>query len=230
MGRAINNPRKGNIRVKINKEGYKKLVQFADTVVLRLTGNASFATPSPTLVAVTAAADDLRAAATFMGLKRNRGSKAEKLDAQEKATTVRSLLTALLKYVIDTALVASGADTPAFTAMIATTGFSMADVRSLNPHAQIARYVSQNNNKLHPGSELRLKWRKPLGLIKGGKVAGYNIYLKDGGVWVIKQTTTKTNTIIPNPGGLPVAIDCMIVPFNSRGSGNPFFATVKTLG
>lgn len=221
MGRPINNIRKAGIRVKQNREGYMRLVSLAHTVVIKLTGNAAFTTPLPALASVTSAATDLKNAAAFMGGKRNRGSKNEKLDAQAKATNLRNLLTALLNYVVQTALQAAPGDSPLFATLIASSGFAMSDVRSINPKAQIATFVRQDNSKLHPGNEGRLNWKRPLGLIKGGKVAGYNILI--GGV--IVQTTTKTNAIIPTVPG--VNTDVVIVPFNSRGQGAAFNATVK---
>lgn len=223
MGRPINNIRKAGIRIKQNKEGYKRLVALANRVGLSLTGNADFATPSPSIIALAAGSTALKNAAAFMGQKRNRASKAEKLDAQAKATDLRSLLTAELAYVLTTLEAAVLPDSPTFATKLAGSGFAMSDIRSLNPRAQIPTFVRQDNSKLHPGNEGRLNWKKPLGLIKGAKVAGYNIII--GGV--IVQTTTKTNAIIPNVPG--VSTNVMIQPFNSRGYGGSFYATVKGL-
>lgn len=221
MGRPINNIRKTGIRVKQNREGYMRIVSLAHTVVAKMTANANFATPLPTLASVTASAATLKTAAAFMGGKRNRNSRAEKLDCQAKATDTRNILTALLNYVVQTALSTSAGNTPQFEVLVSSSGFAMSDVRSINPKAQIATFVRQDNSKLHPGNEGRLNWKRPLGLIKGAKVAGYNILV--GGV--IVQTTTKTNAIIPTVPG--VNTDVVIVPFNSKGQGAAFNATVK---
>jgi hypothetical protein len=221
MGRPINNIRKGGLRIKINREGYKTIYALSTTVVAKMTGNAEFTTPIPALATITSAGDLLKDAMAFMGQKRNRTSRTNKLDCQLKALTCKNLLDALLNYVIQTALQTAAGDMSAFSNIIVSSGFGMKDVRSVNPRAQIATFVRQDNSKLHPGNEGRLNWKRPLGLIKGAKVAGYNILI--GGV--IVQTTTKTSAIIPTVMG--VNTDVVIVPFNSRGQGAPFNATVK---
>jgi hypothetical protein len=221
MGRPINNIRKAGLRIKINREGYKTIYALTSTVVAAMTGNANFVTPLPTLATITAAGTSLKDAMAFMGQKRNRSSRIKKVDCQAKALAAKSLLDALLNYVIQTALQAAAGDMAAFNTIVTSSGFGLKDVRSINPRAQIATFVRQDNSKLHPGNEGRLNWKRPLGLIKGAKVAGYNILI--GGV--IVQTTTKTNTIIPTVPG--VNTDVVIVPFNSRGQGAPFNATVK---
>lgn len=223
MGRPINSIRKANLRVKTNREGFKKLIALAGTVHVKMTGNTNFTTPVPTLLALQTAQTDLKNATVFMGLKRNRGSKAEGIACREKAIALRNLLTAMLKYVINTATLAAAGDVMDFNTILVSSGFAISDVRSINAKAQIATFVRQDNSKLHPGSEGRLNFKRPLGLIKGAKVAGYNIYI--GGK--IALTTTKTNAIIPTTPG--VNTDVVIVPFNSRGSGAAFTATIKGL-
>lgn len=221
MGRPINPIRKSNLRIKTNREGYKKIIALASTVVVKMTGNTDFTTPIPALAAITSAITTAKNATAFMGQKRNRGSKGEKLQAQQANQALRSLLTAELSYVRNTAEIAAAGDVLEFNRIIVGSGFGLSDVRSINPKAQIATFVRQDNSKLHPGSEGRLNFKRPLGLIKGAKVAGYNIYI--GGK--IALTTTKTNAIIPTTPG--VNTDVVIVPFNSRGSGAPFNATIK---
>lgn len=221
MGRPINNIRKAILRIKTSTSAVQKLVQIGETVVLKMTGNANFATPSPTLVNLTAATTDVKLAMAKTNYKRSRGSKADQLDTVQKATTLKNLLLAELDYVANTAIIAEPQAGPAYNAIIASSGFALRSVRSITPKTQIATMVRQSNTKQYPLEVHRLDWRRPLGLIKGQPVAGYNI----SHAGVIVATTTKTNWVPPVGTAFPY--DVMITPFNSKGSGNSFFATIK---
>ena len=223
MGRPISNIRKSQIRVKINKAGYKKLLALAGSVHTALTGNAEFTTPSPSLTSLATAKTALAASTRYMGAKRNRGSKAEFAQAQSDANNVRSILTALLQYVTNTVLIAAGGANDQGAAILATTGFGFRVTRKITPKLQIATFVRQTNNHQFPGNLHRLNWKRPIGLIKGKRPTAYNILI--GGV--IVQTVTKTNAIIPVAPGANV--DVLIQPMNSRGTGNTFNATIKGL-
>lgn len=213
--------RKLQLGLRQNKFRYKQLIQIAGTVITKMTGNANFATPAPTLLAIQTAQTDLKNANALSGYKRSRGTKAQLIDTQGKAQTLSNLLLALLNYVLNTAAIAADQDTPDFDNIIISSGFATRSVRNIQPKAQIATFVRQSNNKLYPIGSNRVRWKRPLGLIKGARIAGYNIMV--GGV--IVQTTSKCSAIVPTPQGAQTEIT--IVPFNSRGYGNHFFATVK---
>jgi hypothetical protein len=229
MGRPINNIRKANIRVKINKAGYRKLIQLANTVVLNLTGNLNFATPIPSLVDVNTGSTNLKNAAAFMGLKRNRGSKADLAAANEAAVALRSLLTSLKQYCINTAVTASPTDTPTQAALLASTGFGFAVTRAITPRSQAATFVRQTNNHRFPGTVGRINWKRPIGLIKGKRVQSYDIYEIPAvpGPDVYLMTVTKCNAVIAPAAG--TNMNLRIVPKNSRGAGNAILTTVKGL-
>lgn len=228
MGRPINNIRKVRTVIKINKQGAGKLITLGNSVILRMTGNLYFTTPAPTLASVQTAVSDLSNAWRHQNIKRARGSKADTQDFNAKLNVVRVLLTALQQYVINQALIQAGNNNLQYAQIVGTSGFGIIPANSRNSVTQIPTYVSQSNNKLHPGTSGRLKWKRPIGLIKGASTSGYNIYTKDiNNNWVISKTTTKTNTVIPTAPGTNV--DVKIVPFNSRGEGQAFFATVKGL-
>jgi hypothetical protein len=186
-----------------------------------MTGNAHFTTPLPALATLGTAITDLRTAMALTNYKRSRGAKAELADTVQKAVTLKNLLLALLSYVQQTAQIADPQAGPAYTNVITSSGFGLRSVRSITPALQIARFVRQTNNKQFPGSLHRLNWRRPLGLIKGQPVAGYNLILNGA----IFATTTKTNFIFSPTGTYPLNV--IIQPFNSRGVGNSFLCTVK---
>ena len=224
MGRPINNLRKASIRTKINKAGYKKLIALGESVGAALLANiVTFATPTPALTVLTTDVTAAKTATAFMGQKRNRGSKVELAAAQAAATNLRATLTALLKYVENTAVLAEPSDIPAQTVILSMSGFGFAVTRAITPKSQIPTFVRQTNNHKFPGNVHRVNWKRPIGLIKGKRPSSYDILI--GGV--IVQTVTKCNAIIPIAPG--VNVDIVIVPKNSRGTGNSFNATVKGL-
>lgn len=226
MARPINNPRKGGIRIKINQAGYKKLLALGSRVLLFMTGNLNFSTPLPALAGVQTNLTGLKNATANMGQKRSRASKAELQDAQTRAIQVRNDLTALLNYVVQTTLIAHPSDIAAFTQMLGSSGFAMKDVRSLTARTQQPTFTRQTNNKIYNGStngHVRINWRRPLGLIKGKPIAGYNIII--GGV--ITQTVTKCNAMIPLAPGTNV--DVTIQPFNFGGTGQTVIIATKAV-
>lgn len=178
----------------------------------------------PALSVLQTGIDDVTADAGIFNNKRNRGSKASKLQLTADSQDLANVLTALQAYVQQTALLADASQGAVYSAMIATSGFGIRSVRSLTPKPQQATFIRQTNNKLHPGSEQRLNWKRPLGLIKGQRVAGY-IILRDS---VYAGTTTKCNIVIPIDATKPSS-QIMIIPFNSKGRGQSFEATVKSV-
>jgi hypothetical protein len=227
MGRPINNIRKSNGIIKINKQGARQLITLLRCIVVRMTGNANFTTPVPALTVATSAANDLATAFENQSIKRARGSKNDTADFNAKLIAARSVATSLLNYVKNTAVIAAAGDNSVYNSVITSSGFGVIPAKRRAKVQQIPTFVRQTNNKLFPSNTGRINWKRPIGDIKGAKIAGYNIYTMVGGNWTIFATTTKTNYIVPVTPG--VNTDVRIVPFNSRGSGQPFFTTVKGL-
>ena len=108
------------------------------------------------------------------------------------------------------------------TVILSKSGFAAKSVKSVVPTMQFVTFARQTNNKQFPPTIGRINWRKPLGLLKGLKVSGFNIY--DGATFL--TTTTKTNfTPAPSSGGKTYTIK----PFNARGEGNGFTIITKAL-
>jgi len=73
-----------------------KLIEKARAIIVALTGNANFATPTPTLLEVTAATDAVEAADADV---LNNGGKKDYLARDMRVQTLRDLLTLLGAYV-----------------------------------------------------------------------------------------------------------------------------------
>lgn len=221
MGRPINPIRKFLLRNKYTASQCKELCNLASTVVLRMTGNANFATPIPALATITTAEGLLRDAMALSNYKRNRGGKAATIDTQQKAISLRNLLLAELQYVENETRAAQGDDNNLYNAAVATAGFGVRSVRSIAPALQIPRFVRQMNSKKYPLSAHYIRWKKPLGLIKGYPVDGYNILEGDQ----ILATTTRCSYTFPK--GNIEKRTIKIQPFNSKGVGQSFLCNVQ---
>src|SRR5712671_997730 len=176
MGRPVVN--KGNIKPSLKYakvSQYKELLTLARTVSARMVINiADFPTPIPPLTDLDTAADSLRDATIYQGLRRNKGSKFDTQQAKKAAKNTLQVLTQLLQYVINTALIAFPDDAPGFNVVIAESGFSLKNIRRIK-HISQSRYVRQDNSNAHPSTKMRLQWKRGVGLIKGAPIAGYII-------------------------------------------------------
>jgi len=214
--RAITNIKRVQTRIKLGASQYLRLVALANTVVEKMTGNANFATPAPSLASVTTAAGDLATAAGNMGIRRSRGSKSSLITAQAYATDLRALLSQLEAYVINTAAIAALPDSPAYNVIVASSGFALR-TPARKVQLQTMRYVRQDNNPAFNLEKVRLNWRKPKGLIKGAHATAYEIKSKGQ----IVAVTTRTNFEVPFTKDYDSPLE--ITPMNSRGKGVPFF-------
>lgn len=236
--RAIaNKANKQNLRIKLGQSMYKLLVALARTAVLKMTGNANFATPAPSLASVTTAANNLRDSMQYLGHKRNRGSKAQLLQAQDDYIVLRDLLLQLQSYVKNVASAAALPDTNDYNNIITSSGFGLQTRggRGIVNRMQVVRRASQVNNGVNNSYDPRLNWEKPKGLIKGKPAKSYNIYFINPFDAVnprqLVATTTATTWRIP-PATIDKAEqrDYDIVPFNDLGEGQARRVTVLISG
>lgn len=214
MGRFVTNPPKPVGRIKIPVTKYLVWLALAQIVVDRMTTNvATFPTPNPSLATVSGDIAALEAAIGELGTKPNKGSNAAVLAVRLATLTIQTDLLALLAYVNN---VMSADSRPAANRVILSkSGFAAKSVKSTVPKMQFVTHVRQTNNKQFPPSIGRINWKRPLGLLKGLKIAGFNIYADLN----LVATTTKTN--YTPPAGLG-AQNYTIKPFNARGEGNGF--------
>lgn len=220
MAKRLSNPVKMLIRMKIGKLAYTLLLALAKSVHSKMTGNAAFATPSPSLATLATATTALESALIGVGTKRNKGSKASVLSARDSATHLRGLLTALVGYVEST--LSPTADVPLYNATLASAGFSLKSIRSRVPKMKQVTFIQHNNSAKFIPTDGRIQWRRPLTLLKGLPVDGFNIY-KAG---VLISTTTAGFFYTNQP--LKTESTYTVRPFNARGEGQSMNVTVRT--
>lgn len=216
MARYINAPRKTLLRIKQNANGYRKLHGLAISMVAQLTGNADFPTPSPALATVTTAADALRDAMALLGQKRNRGSKSDFADCNQKAQALKTLLGSLISYVQNTAYDNEPNDTRAAGTQLSTSGAGLKlQPRKTKAVLTAVRNLHQVNNKNFPMTSNRLSWSRPTGLIKGKRADSYQVVDVDADVVI--ATTTATNCTVPASGQVKARIG--VIPVSPAGKG-----------
>lgn len=225
MGRLITNPPKAVIRIRIAQNNYKAVLALATTVHASLTADVSdFPAPNPTLVQLGTDITALEAALAALGTKANKGSHADVLNAQAATLTVRNDLVALAAYVNN---IISGSASPASqNLLLSRSGFASKSKKSLVPKTQLIRSRGQINSKQYPFTLRRVSWKRPLGLIKGLKLTGYNIYIQTGaGTPTFLVTQTKTNYTFNSVP--PANSQLIIAPLNARGEGNSFKVPIR---
>lgn len=182
----INKGNKGVTLKDIQFSSYKRLLVLAATISAKMgAAVATFATPAPALADLDTAAATLATSAQRMGLRRNRSSKAETLQAQADANIVRYLLQQLMTYSVNTVLDLFPEDPTAFNATLATAGFSMKLPKTVK-HISQPRFVTQSNTKDFPAAMMRINWRRGTNLIKNAPIAGYLI--KEITAWHVIRT------------------------------------------
>src|SRR5579859_6471135 len=95
------------IAIKTKARDYSGLANLGSRVVVNMTGNANFATPAPTLIALQTAVTDVENAIAVWGQIGNRGSRASLVDLREKALTLSQMLKSEAQYVQNTAQTAA---------------------------------------------------------------------------------------------------------------------------
>jgi hypothetical protein len=224
MGKLLTNQRRALMRIKTAPSNYRQLVALGNSVIKGLTASALvFLTPNPALAALQTAVDDLKNAINGIGTKKNKGSKADVLAAKDFADTLKKLLVQELGYVISVVELTMTPTQQA--ALLAQTGFAFRKVKAIKTSAQMPRLVRQTNNRAVPYTLAQIKFRKPNGTFKGQKLNQYAIWLLNGdGTKTFIKSVTKT--VIDSADGIIRGKSYEIVPYNSRGNGNPFTINV----
>lgn len=184
------------LNIRVNQ--YQPLADFAYQVVVAMTGNLSFTTPSPTLASITTAADDVVDAIGVWGPQGNRGSHAELLDLRNKALILRNLLLQEMGYVQTTAYLAGGNDYVLIASIISTSAFSVKNAPTpqglLAQPQSIHQVFSPTISQYTP----KIAFKKPIGLHSPNNVHGYQILrgaTNDPNLATILITVTKTSYI-----------------------------------
>ena len=227
MGKLVNNPRRALLRIKVSPKNYRAILALLRSVITALTTNViQYPTPAPTVIELTALAATLQTALNGLGTKKNKGSHAAVLFAQDAALAAKNGLSLELAYVGTT--IALNAPPSEVAATYALAGFGFRKVKGLlkGGAPQMPRFVRQTNNRQTPSILGQIKWRKSAGTIKGAKLAGYAIHSGSPATpQNFVQNTTKTVAAFPQ--ALGASTTYTIIPFSSRGLGVPFTITIK---
>jgi hypothetical protein len=213
MARLISNPPKPVVRIKINVKNFKKVLSLAQSVHTYMVLNVgTFVTPPLTMVNFNNDIVALQAAIAALGTKSNKGGFNALAACSNASEVVFEDLVTLSNYV--TSLIQS------LTPALAKVYISLSGFASKSPHSkvdslQFVRNVKQYNTKKYPLTSGLIKWKKSLGLFKGVKIAGYNVYVNG----IFHSSATKTICIL-DPVLVPTISQVTIKPFNAQGEGN----------
>jgi len=206
-----------NVRV----SQYSAISNLITAVVAGMTGNANFATPAPALAALTAAQVDLDAAIAAWGPVGNRGSHADLLNLRLQAITCYNLLFAESAYVDNTAQIAAGNDYVLMASIINSSGFAVKNAPTpqgvLGAPQDLIR-VYADNVSLY---DIKLKWKKPLGLNSPGNVKGYTVWRNSANSFptATQIATTTKSTFIDNTVSAGETVYYWVTAFNTEGNG-----------
>jgi len=210
------------ISIRLRQTDYAGLVTLGNELVAGLTGNGNFTTPLPTLVALQAAITDVEDAITTWGPKGSRGPKSALLDLRAKAITLSQIIKSLSQYVQNTAQTTAGSDYATMAAIMSTSGFDV--VTSRNPQGPLQ--AVENFRKVTTPKvnyyQVKLMWRKPLGLTTRSNVKSYNVLRSATPVLsaaVKVGATTRTSFVDTNDTGTPQTWHYWVVPVNGAGEG-----------
>lgn len=222
MSKPVTGERQPQLRLKQNRLAYSLWLVLGNKVKTEMTASvALYPTPNPTLVQLTTHLTALQTTIANLGTRHNKGGKAAIIAVRVAVENVQNDLKLLAAYVLNTLDRSLPASVQA--ANINASGFTQKDFRSLIPSPQFAKFFKQSNTKKFPSTLRRLSWKKPLGLIKGGRITSYNVYDATTGAYLL--TTTKTNVLM-NTGTLSSIKKVTIKPMSRTGEGNSFTATV----
>lgn len=161
--------------VNVKKSNYNGVANLGNRVIVSLTGNGNFATPSPTLLVLQADTTAVEAAIAQWGPVGNRGSHADLLDLRQKVNVLYNDLLAEAQYVQNTAQLAAGTDYATMAAIITTSGFGVKNP----PVPQGILGAPQNLHRFFKNSislyTPLLRWKKPIGLTSPNNVKSYQI-------------------------------------------------------
>ena len=224
MARLVLNPPKPVIRIKVSPRNFKALLAYASSVHDHMFANvAVFLSPSPTLANFAIDIGALASSIATLGTKTNKGGSSALASVKFRATAVYTDMIALANYVTNFVTVANTSPVQAANT-IALSGFATKSPKSKIDTLQFVRSAKLVNSKKFPFTTGTITWRKCLGLFKGVKISGYNIYVNG----TFSGSTTKTNYVLP-PVTAAAIQQVSIRPFNARGEGNAFLFSVSQL-
>lgn len=175
---------KRQIKIGISGLNAAELIKKTDDIVMAMTGNANFPTPTPDLADITAANTELKNAAAQAGF----GDRRAIYERNDKQAVVADLMRQLATYV---ALIANGDG-----AIIASSGF---EVRRLpEPMPQLERPLNFVANRgVHEGSA-ELEWKS----VRGSQTYLIEVTTTDpatsDAVWITAAITTRVKHSITN--------------------------------
>lgn len=164
---------KVRIKIGVKYQQYDAMRTLGQTVVLSMTGNLNFPTPSPTLATIQSAVTALSNAITAWGTVGNRGTHQDLINVRNASLTLLKLLQLEAAYVVNS--VDPNADQLTQTAFILSSGFSIREIAApqgvLNPAQNLHIFSKQNINLRY----VALRWKKPLGLTSPGNVKSFTV-------------------------------------------------------
>lgn len=205
------------IVLKIKPTRFDDVSALAETVYLKMTGNANFANPQPSLTVLRTAADEVIYALTQWGTKGHRGAHVDHVNLTGKALLLHQLLTQLGKWCMSA--VDPNLPDGEQAAILLSSGFPL---RS-RPKPQDFLAMVQNFRRVIPFNleleKVKLKWKKPLGVAVNTNVKSYLVYrntVPDFFTASLIAMPTKTNYIdMPGAG----AWYYWIAAVNNKGAG-----------
>jgi hypothetical protein len=224
--------RKPVISMKVSARMYAALVNLGNRVITSLTGNLSFATPDPALMALQTAVTAVENAISVWGPISNRGSHADLVDLQTKARVLANMLKSESQYVQLTAQAAAGIDYATMGAIITTSGFELASLPGPQGRLEMVQNFRQFVSRKLSRNEIKLKWKRPLNVTSKNNVKNYRVLRNTTADFttaveialVTKGTYTDTNTTAAT-----VVWTYWVVPYNTEGAGvesNPITVAV----
>ncbi len=207
------------IVVKVTAKQFKALVLLIQHVILNMTSNLNFLVPSPTLLALQSALDDLNAALTLWGPKGHRGGHDAYVSLIAKAVYAHTLITQEADYCMTA--VNPTLTFEAQTVILSSSGFTLKNARTPQGILQMVQNFHRFISRAVGLNQVKLKWKKPLNVTSRANVKGYKIYRNSVNIF---STATIINSI-----GITSYIDTpasgswfyWVVPYNKNGDGIP---------
>ncbi len=210
------------IAIKLRPHDYSGYVELGNRVVSGLTGNLAYTTPLPALASVSTQITAVENAIAAWGPKGNRGSHDDLVNLRFQTLTLANMLKSLAQYVMNTAQTTAESDYAHMAALITTSGFSLANVKTpqgvLEKVQKFHQFVSRKLNK----NEVKLKWAKPLNVVISGNVKEYKVLRSnstDFTTAVEVGIVTKTTFTDTNTSALAAKWTYWVIAYNTNGPG-----------
>jgi hypothetical protein len=220
-----------SIAINLDNEDYAGWANLANRTVSGISGNASFTTPNPALITVSAASAAVTTGIAVWGPVGNRGSHGSLVDLRSKTLTLAHLVRSLAAYVMSTAAVLAGDDDTLMAAIITSSGFTLkrtgAPVGAL-PMVQNFRQIVSTT--LHP-SQGEVAWTLPLG-VTANNVDFFKVLRSTGtslAAAVVIGYPSDTKFIDTNTTGAVVIYNYWCIPVAHGHDGVPSAMVTITL-